>query len=69
MHPLLVWWAILLALSSLARYEPETWANLIDVDQPAFPAVAIEHLMDEALSAIPALTAAALAHVSAFASG
>lgn len=48
-HPLLVWWAILLALSSLARYEPETWAHLIDVDQPASPAVAIEHLMDEAL--------------------
>ncbi|MFD9206803.1 YaaC family protein [Streptomyces sioyaensis] len=67
-HPLLAWWAILLALSSLARYEPETWAHLIDVDRPASPAVAIEHLMEEALSAIPALTAAALAHVSVFAS-
>jgi hypothetical protein len=67
-HPLLTWWAILLALSSLARYEPETWAHLIDVDRSASPAVAIEHLMEEALSAIPALTATALAYVSVFAS-
>lgn len=68
-HPLLTWWAILLALSSLARYEPETWAYMIDVDRPTSPAVAIEHLMEEALSAIPALTAAALGHGSVFAHG
>jgi hypothetical protein len=53
MHPLLAWWAVMLALSSLARYEPEAWARLVDVDQPDSPAVAIEYLLDTALDAVP----------------
>jgi hypothetical protein len=62
--PLLVWWAVLLALSSLARYEPEAWAGIIDVDGPGSPAVAVEHFLDAALDVIPELVSAALAHVS-----
>lgn len=53
LHPLLVWWTVTLALSSLARYEPEAWARMVDVDQPGSPAAAIEHLLDTALDAIP----------------
>src|SRR6266536_1053113 len=38
-HPLLAWWAVLLALSSLARYEPEAWARMTKVDLAESPAV------------------------------
>lgn len=60
LHPLLVWWMILLALSSLARYEPESWARMIDVDVPESPAVAVEHLLDTALDVIPELIVEAM---------
>nr|WP_073966720.1 YaaC family protein [Streptomyces sp. CB02460] len=54
MHPLLAWWAALYALSMLARYEPATWATAVNVDTSK-QAVPIEHLLDEALDAVPAL--------------
>ncbi|MET8721855.1 YaaC family protein [Streptomyces misionensis] len=54
MHPLLAWWAALYALSMLARYEPATWATAVNVDTSK-QAVPIEHLLDEALHAVPAL--------------
>ena len=32
-HPLMAWWAVLHALSMLARYQPTEWAGQIDVDR------------------------------------
>jgi hypothetical protein len=61
MHPLLVWWSVTLALSSLARYEPEAWARLVDVDRPGSSAVAIEHLLETALDAVPQMLVDAIA--------
>jgi hypothetical protein len=31
--PLITWWGILLALSSLARYEPVVWRRALDIDR------------------------------------
>ncbi|MEU6540819.1 hypothetical protein [Streptomyces sp. NPDC047000] len=67
-QPMMAWWAALLALSTFARYEPEAWAAMINVDSPGSPAVAIEYFLDTALDAIPEMVAGALAYVSAFAS-
>ncbi|MFI7642331.1 YaaC family protein [Nonomuraea sp. NPDC049400] len=53
LHPFLALWAILLALSSLARYEPAAWSKMIDIDRSA-EANAIEHLLEEATTAVPA---------------
>lgn len=53
-HPLLVWWATLYALSTLARYEPEHWAAITSVNTSA-DAAAVEHLMNEALIVLPEL--------------
>jgi hypothetical protein len=53
-HPLLVWWAILFRLSMLARYEPEVWDAMTDVNVSA-DAVPIEHLLRCALSSVPEL--------------
>ncbi len=53
-HPLVVWWAVLFRLSMLARYEPEQWDRLTDVNSSR-DAVPVEHLLREALSAVPAL--------------
>jgi hypothetical protein len=58
-HPLLAWWAALYALSMLARYEPAAWATAVNVDTSK-QAVPIEHLLDEALDAVPALALEAL---------
>ena len=63
MHPLMVWWAVVYALSMLARYQPDRWAAAIDVDRSAF-AVAIEHLLDQALTVLPALLYTAIVDVS-----
>ena len=51
-HPLVLWWAALWALSMLARYEPATWAGLLDVDSSR-SAVPLEALLDDALNAVP----------------
>ncbi|MGH3940561.1 MAG: YaaC family protein [Pseudonocardiaceae bacterium] len=53
LHPFLALWAVLLALSSLARYKPATWSKMIDIDRSA-EANAIEHLLEEATASIPA---------------
>lgn len=59
LHPILALWAVLLALSSLARYEPGAWSKLIDIDRSA-EANAIEHLLDEAIGSLPAVIVRAL---------
>jgi hypothetical protein len=53
-HPLLVWWAILFRLSMLARYEPDAWDAMTDVNTSA-DAVPIEHLLGCAMSTVPEL--------------
>lgn len=54
MHPLMVWWAVLYALSMLARYQPESWTALTNVDNSPF-AVPIGYLLDVAQDAVPDL--------------
>ncbi len=53
LHPFLALWAVLLALSSLARYEPAAWSKMIDIDKSA-EANAIEHLLEEVTASVPA---------------
>ncbi|MFJ9521846.1 YaaC family protein [Kitasatospora sp. NPDC101801] len=59
LHPLMVWWLVLYSLSMLARYEPAGWGEHIDVDRSAH-AVALEHMLDVALTAVPKLIHSAL---------
>jgi hypothetical protein len=59
MHPLIAWWAVLYALSMLARYEPQRWATLIHVDTSAW-ATPLEHLLDVALEGLPEIIRDAL---------
>lgn len=54
LHPLITWWAILHALSTLARYEPSNWNFVTNIDQCS-DANAIESILDKALDALPAL--------------
>jgi YaaC-like Protein len=54
LHPLLAWWALLFALSMLARYEPASWISALDTD--ASPnAVPLEAALDHALDTCPEL--------------
>jgi hypothetical protein len=62
LHPILAWWAVLLALSSLARYEPANWANMIDVNSSPY-ATAVEHLLDGAIVRIPQMLLSMLTHI------
>jgi hypothetical protein len=43
---------VLLALSSLARYEPANWTMMIDINASPH-ATAVEHLLDDAVVRIP----------------
>jgi hypothetical protein len=54
LHPLLTCWAILFALSMLARYQPAEWVKHIDVDESRF-AVGIEAPLTDALITVPGL--------------
>ncbi|WP_420850188.1 YaaC family protein [Planosporangium flavigriseum] len=63
-HPFLLWWAALYALSKLARYEPSLWVKLISVNSsPA--AVAIEHILHEAIAVLPELIHRTICEVAA----
>jgi hypothetical protein len=57
---LMTWWAALLALSSLARYEPAAWRAALDVDGSSV-AVLLEQVLDLAHEQLPELLLAALA--------
>ena len=63
LHPLLAWWALLYALSMLARYEPESWTEQLDRDASE-NAVPLEALMDRALHTCPELISHAIHAVS-----
>ena len=56
---LMTWWAILLLLSSLARYEPARWQAALDVDQRD-AAVLLEEVLDLAQERVPELVLEAL---------
>ena len=51
---LMTWWAALLALSSLARYEPARWQRALNVDRPGVGA-ALEEILDTAQERVPEL--------------
>jgi YaaC-like Protein len=52
LHPFLTWWAVLFALSMLARYEPQRWTSYLAVDSSE-DAVALEHLLNSSLRTCP----------------
>lgn len=56
---LMSWWALLLGLSSLARYEPAAWQSAIDVDTSA-DGVVLQEILDVGLERIPTLLYEAL---------
>jgi hypothetical protein len=58
-YPLLLWWSLLLGLSSFARYEPAAWTAAIDPSSSPL-AVALERVLDVAREAIPRRVLAAL---------
>lgn len=57
--PLALWWALLFALSNLARYEPDMWVRAIDVDRSPW-AVPLEDCLNVAIVALPHLILEAL---------
>lgn len=64
LHPIMVWWSALFSLSMLARYEPSSWTQIIDVNA-SHHAVPIEYLLDTALDAVPDLLAETLDQILA----
>ncbi|MFI5606858.1 YaaC family protein [Amycolatopsis sp. NPDC051903] len=62
-HPFLLWWAILYALSMLARYEPKVWGSLININESP-DAAAIEHCLEQALHLLPELIHRTIAAVA-----
>jgi hypothetical protein len=59
LSPLLSWWALLFALSMLARYEPAGWTTALDLDHSQL-AAALRRLLDIALERVPQLVLSAL---------
>jgi len=51
-HPLVVWWAVLFALSMLAPYEPDRWTKHTSVASSP-EAVPVENLLNSAMSTVP----------------
>jgi len=60
---LLLWWALLFALSLLARYEPVAWRTALDPDQSEL-AFGLERLLDDALDITPDLLHEAITHAA-----
>lgn len=58
-RPLMAWWMVLFALSVLARYHPDDWLALINVDESQ-DAVAFEVALTKAIEHIPELVLASL---------
>ncbi|MFD5482037.1 YaaC family protein [Streptomyces hawaiiensis] len=63
-HPLLAWWAVLFGLSILARYEPASWAEIIDIDSSS-ASNSVEHLLDQAIVVVPHMALLAIKDVAA----
>lgn len=54
LHPLLAWWAVLYALSMVARYEPCAWTEMTAINT-SLEASSIEHLLETAVTRLPRL--------------
>ena len=63
LHPLMSWWAVLFALSMLARYSPSKWTETLSLSQSRY-ASRVEFLLDSALDAVPELLWHALSEIS-----
>ncbi|MFF3327613.1 YaaC family protein [Streptomyces sp. NPDC002889] len=63
LHPLMAWWAVLYALSMLARYQPAQWENHINVDGSRH-AVPIEKVLERAMEHLPVLIADTIEEVA-----
>jgi hypothetical protein len=48
----MTWWSLLYGLSMLARYEPDTWTQALDIDQSPL-AMPLEALLEVALTSVP----------------
>lgn len=59
LSPLMTWWGLLYALSMVARYEPDAWVDLLDVDESEL-AVPLEGVLEDALEVVPHLVLDAL---------
>jgi hypothetical protein len=57
--PLMLWWALLLGMSSLARYYPAAWTEAINLDGSRL-AVPLQQVLDVAATRVPARILAAL---------
>jgi hypothetical protein len=57
--PIMLWWVLLFALSSIARYDPEMWVAALAVDDSK-QAVPIEATLDAALEVLDVLILEAL---------
>ena len=57
------WWAVLFALSMLARYSPSKWTETLSLSQSRY-ASRVEFLLDSALDAVPELLWHALSEIS-----
>lgn len=60
LEPILLWWCLLQALSSLARYHSAEWTAALDPDRSPW-CTAIEQTLDMALHIVPRLVLNALA--------
>jgi hypothetical protein len=54
LHPLLAWWAVLYALSMVARYEPCAWTEMTAINT-SIEASPIEHMLETAVIRLPRL--------------
>lgn len=63
-HPIMLWWALLYALSMRARYEPQAWLHDLDVNSNPH-AVSLERALDIAVSVPPELVAELLGSLDA----
>jgi hypothetical protein len=63
LHPLMAWWAVLFALSMLARYQPAEWAAHINVDGSRH-AVQLEGILRRAIDVVPRLIVEAIDQVA-----
>jgi len=59
LSPLMTWWALLYALSMLARYEPGTWSAALDLNKSRLAAGLIQ-VLDVAMESVPELVLDAL---------
>ena len=58
-HLLVTWWALLFGLSKLARYHPDAWLSMLDVDH-SNEATTLEAILHEGLTVVPSLVLNAL---------